>query len=98
TPSIYLMGRVVFGVDPESNQPQLAVARLGPRPLFLIASTGDTLIPYTDTLRLQQAGAGNPNLQVWIIQNTTVAHVRTFKTAPDEYMQRVTEFFDQYLR
>lgn len=94
-PGILLMGRVMYGLNAEDNQPRRAVARLGVRPLFLIHGTADQLISVANVTQLQQAGAGDPNLQVWVVPGA--AHVRSYQNHPDDYMQRVIAFFDRYL-
>jgi pimeloyl-ACP methyl ester carboxylesterase len=94
-PSILLMGDVLYGFGSAQNRPAEAVARLGSRPLFLIHDGADELIPPDQATRLDQAGAANPYLKVWIVPDT--AHVRAYQRAPDEYVQRVVSFFDGQL-
>ncbi len=94
-PGILLMGDLLYGFNSLQNKPEQAVARLGTRPLLLIADGADELIPQAHALRLQQAGAANPNLQSWLVPGA--AHVRGYQSNPDEYMRRVLAFFDAHL-
>jgi pimeloyl-ACP methyl ester carboxylesterase len=94
-PGIYLMGRALYGGDVGSNQPERVLARLGTRPLLLIHGQDDSDVPVAHAYRLQQAGAGNPQLQFWVAPGAS--HARAFQRYPDEYLERVTAFFDAYL-
>ena len=94
-PGMAMMSKLIYGIDVGGTQPKSAVARLGERPLFLIHAEGDTLIPASEARELEQAGAGNPNLQVWIAPG--VAHVSAFAENRVEYVRRTVGFFDRYL-
>jgi dipeptidyl aminopeptidase/acylaminoacyl peptidase len=94
-PGVILMGRLLYGVDLLQNEPRSAIASLGNRPLLLIHSTGDNLIPVSDAYELQAAGSANPNLQLWVAQGK--GHVSTFADNREEYLQRVMDFFDKWL-
>ena len=95
TPGILLAAQGLFGMDLLDNRPVQEMARLGARPVLLIHSTTDTYIPVSQAYALQAAGAGDPNLQVWITSGPT--HVRSYKDHPAEYLQRVIGFFDHHL-
>lgn len=94
-PGVILMSRLIFGADLVGNEPKRAVAALGSRPLLLIHSSGDDLIPLSEAYELQSAGAGNPNLELWVANGQ--GHVSTFADNKDEYLRRVTAFFDRWL-
>jgi fermentation-respiration switch protein FrsA (DUF1100 family) len=95
-PGATFAARTLYNIDIDHTRPDQAVARLGPRPLFLIHGTADTLVPVAHAHLLEAAAAGNPHFQSWILPG--VEHVQAFHTAPGEYMQRVLTFFDQNLR
>jgi pimeloyl-ACP methyl ester carboxylesterase len=94
-PGVALMSSVMYGIDLEETRPREAVARLGERPLMLIHSTRDGLIPVGEVYKLQEAARGNRNLEVWVAEGG--AHVSAFADNRDEYIQRVGEFFDRHM-
>jgi uncharacterized protein len=94
-PGIIAASKAMYGVDPLANEPKQAVARLGDRPLLLIHSSIDDLIPPTEAYELQKAGAGNPNMELWIARGS--GHVTAFADNREEYVRRVTAFFDRHL-
>lgn len=98
-PGIFLMARLTLGVDLEANRPADAVARLGDRPLFIIQSSLDNeedTIPASNAVDLQKAGAGNPNLRIWLAPGK--GHCKAYANNKDEYMARLLSFYDTYLR
>lgn len=96
TPGILLAGKLFYGIDLSNTKPEREMARLGNRPLLLIHGEGDELIPVSHAYALQKAGAGNPNLAVWIVPGA--GHVQAVNLAREEYLGRVVSFFDQHLR
>jgi len=95
-PGILFMENLLYGIDIGSTKPELQMAKLNDRPIFLIHSETDDLIPVSHVYTLQKAGASNPNLSLWIAPGS--GHVKGFKNNPQEYMKRVIEFFDANLR
>lgn len=93
TPGIFAMAKVMYGMDFFNNKPANALATLGNRPVFLIHETGDPQIPTSHHEMLVKAGAKNPNVQAWLIQGSD--HGQAFRYYPDEYMKRVTAFFEK---
>jgi fermentation-respiration switch protein FrsA (DUF1100 family) len=55
----------------------------------------DDGIPVTHALRLIRVSQ-NPQNQLWIAPEA--GHTRAYKTNPEEYMSRVTAFFDNTLQ
>ena len=96
TPGTMFISWPLFGMDFGNDKPARALAQLGSRPVLLIHSANDTDVPMSHDRELQAAGASDPNLRTWLVPGA--AHVRAFRTLPDEYMRRVTEFFDEFLR
>jgi fermentation-respiration switch protein FrsA (DUF1100 family) len=94
-PGILLISKAVYGVDPLTTEPKRAVARLGDRPVLLIHSSVDDLIPVSEAYKLQKAGASDPNLQLWVAPGS--GHVTAFADNRQEYLNRVLVFFDKYL-
>lgn len=92
-PGVLLASKMWFGIDPLENAPRRALARLGDRPVLIIHSSVDHLIPVSEAYELQRAGAGNPNLKLWIAQGS--GHVTAFADNNEEYLSRVITFFDE---
>lgn len=95
-PGMLFMGRLLYGIDYANNIPARAVTRLGSRPVLLIHGTSDQLIPVSHAYMLLQAGANDPNLQLWIVPNA--CHTCAYRQNPEEYSKRVLAFFDENLR
>jgi alpha-beta hydrolase superfamily lysophospholipase len=94
-PGVLLVSRLQYGIDPMENQPKDALARLSDRPVLLIHSAVDDLIPPSEAYELQKAGAGNPNLDLWVAPGS--GHVAAFGENKAEYVNRVVAFFDKYM-
>jgi uncharacterized protein len=90
TPGI-LLAAGLYGMDLIDDRPREEMARLGARPVLLIHSKDDEFVPVSQAYELQAAGAGDPNLQVWITSGPL--HVRSYKMYPTEYLRRVSAFF-----
>ena len=95
-PGILLMENLLYGIDIGSTRPEAQMAKLNDRPIFLIHSETDELIPVSHSYALQKAGASNPNLSLWVAPGS--GHVKGFKNNPQEYMRRVIAFFDANLK
>lgn len=87
------MTRFVAGQDLGSARPVDEIARIAPRPVFVIHATGDQLIPSEHAERLSIAGGG---AQPWVINGP--GHARTYAAAPTQYVERVAAFFASSLR
>lgn len=91
-PGALLMAKVVAGDDLTSFGPQAALTNDAGRPIFIVHGTGDTRINVHHARDLaalgEQAGA---NLTVWIPEN--VGHVEAEFASPEEYEQKLVEFF-----
>lgn len=94
-PGIILMSRLMYGLDLSANRPAHAISELTDRPIFLIHSIGDPLIPASQSQELAQSDASNPNLQLWLVP--TVGHVASFSTNEQQYTDKVIHFFDNEL-
>ncbi len=95
-PGVVLSEQLLFGIDLNNTKPERAMSRLGNRPVLLIHSATDDLIPVSHAYALQKAGARDPNLQLWIAPGK--GHVQAFKNNRDEYLRRVIGFFDANLK
>jgi fermentation-respiration switch protein FrsA (DUF1100 family) len=79
-----------LGFDPVDARPASLVGRISPRPLLLIHSAEDTLIPAYNSRQLY-AAAGEPK-DLWITPAGDHA-VGPSQTQPDEYGRRVMGFW-----
>ncbi|MBN2076253.1 MAG: alpha/beta fold hydrolase [Dehalococcoidales bacterium] len=92
---ILLMIKVMFGVDFNAIKPIDCVREITPRPVFFIHGEEDDTIPVEHADRLYQA-AENPLNELWLVPDTN--HVRAYITHPEEYVSRITKFFDATLK
>jgi pimeloyl-ACP methyl ester carboxylesterase len=87
-----LMFRVENGFDLTNSRPVDEIGKLAPRPLFLIHCQIDTDVPIEHFLRLQQAA---PWAETWLVQDCR--HAEIYEFVPEEYNQKVVNFFTQAL-
>jgi len=92
-----IMDRVMTGEDLLAHSPTEAIYNDHGRPLYIVHGTGDKRISFEQTRELaalaQQTGA---NLTTWIPDN--VGHVGSVFVHPEEYEQRLVEFFRNALK
>jgi fermentation-respiration switch protein FrsA (DUF1100 family) len=69
------------------------IAKISPRPVFIVHSTGDTVAPPDAGEKLFNA-AGEPRY-LWVEQNT--AHLAVYLDNPRRYQRRLVGFFDEWL-
>ncbi|WP_447969880.1 alpha/beta hydrolase [Nitrospira sp. M1] len=81
-----------LGVDFEEINPASVIASISPRPVFLIDTTLDDLIPPGSVDRLYEA-ARNPKT-LWKVK---AQHGKGWETSPDEYEHRVVAFWKHTL-
>jgi fermentation-respiration switch protein FrsA (DUF1100 family) len=81
------------GAGIDAVRPMEAIARLSPRPVFIIQGLRDTMIPLDSARDLFEA-AGEPR---YLWTDEKAYHLNMFPKYPEEYEQRVIEFFDAAL-
>jgi fermentation-respiration switch protein FrsA (DUF1100 family) len=91
---ILFMIKIIFGVDFAAIRPVDVVSNIAPRPVLFIHGDADDMIPADHAERLL-AASRNPADQLWIVPQT--GHTQAFKEHPEEFMSRVTSFFDESL-
>lgn len=91
-PSTRLFGWLLTGVDLVAARPVQVVSQIAPRPLFLIHSGADALIPVGHAADLRLAAEGS---RLWVIEGA--AHVRGIQTAESAYQREVGDFFDRHV-
>lgn len=81
------------GVTVDSVRPLDDMARISPRPVFLIQGMGDGMVPLNSAERLYDA-AGEPR-QLWT--ENDVPHLNMYAFYRTRYTRRVIRFFEEYL-
>ncbi|MFQ6122858.1 MAG: alpha/beta hydrolase [Dehalococcoidales bacterium] len=94
-PTLLFMVKIMYGVDFNAIKPVELVSKLAPRPVFFIHGELDEIVPLEHAYRLQQASQ-NPQNQLWIVPQA--GHVESYVTHPEEYLSKVTTFFDEALK
>jgi uncharacterized protein len=92
TPGIVLAAWALYGIDFRSIRPVDVVARIAPRPLFIIHGAADTFIPPSNALALAAtADVPHAHVQLWVVPGAT--HAQGFHVAGKDYVHRVIAFF-----
>jgi dipeptidyl aminopeptidase/acylaminoacyl peptidase len=94
-PGLKLALRLVRGVDMAQVRPADSIHRLQNRSIMLIHGADDRAVPLAQERLLEQAG-GDSIKATWIVPDA--GHVQAYSMHPNEYIQRVTSFFDGTLR
>jgi len=89
---LWLAGKRV-GADLEESEPLRWVGDMAPRALLIIHGEDDPYVSVEDARCLYER-AGEPK-ELWIAQGA--GHRRVDEVYPDEYRDRVVDFFDRYL-
>ncbi len=79
------------GYQPRQAHPANQIRRIAPRPLFLIHGSADNLTPVENSQILYKL-AREPK-ELWI--EPGIEHVQIFDKLTEEYVRRVSEFFDK---
>jgi fermentation-respiration switch protein FrsA (DUF1100 family) len=91
---LLFMVKMMYGVDFTAIKPVEVVGDIAPRPILFIQGGLDDTVPVAHAYRLLEA-SNNPLDQLWLVPD--VGHVEAYRTYPEEYMSRVTAFFDSAL-
>ena len=92
---LLFMVKIMYGVDFNAIKPVESVPRIEPRPILFIHGELDETVPLEHAYRLR-AASQNPESQLWVVPEA--GHVRAYITHPEEYISRITAFFDGVLR
>lgn len=97
TPGGLLAAWVIYGIDYYSAAPVNVIARIAPRPIFLIHGANDNK-NHTDTppwnmdvLAAAARSAPNANVQTWLVPGAT--HARAYKVMGQVYVDRIVAFY-----
>jgi uncharacterized protein len=83
------------GVSPDLVRPVDDIARISPRPVFIIQGMADGMVPLDSAQRLYDA-AGEPRHASRWVEND-VPHWNMYAYYKTRYTKRVIKFFDEYL-
>ena len=92
---LLVMVKFMYGVDFTAIKPVEVVDEIYPRPILFIQGALDDTVPPEHVYRLRDA-ADNPRDELWLVADA--GHVEAYSLHPEEYMERVTAFFDGALR
>jgi pimeloyl-ACP methyl ester carboxylesterase len=92
-PLIRFFGEREAGMVLDLVRPVDDIARISPRPVFIIQGMGDGMIPLDSAQRLYEA-AGEPR-QLWT--ENDVPHLNMYSYYKTRYTKRVIKSFDEYL-
>ncbi len=93
-PAAVLACKILRGFDPEQIQPGEAAKHLGNRHIFIIHGQQDHTIPLSEALLLREAAGANAT-DFWSVPGAD--HTGNFAAQPEEYIRRVTAFFNSEL-
>jgi fermentation-respiration switch protein FrsA (DUF1100 family) len=92
---LLFMVKMMYGIDFTAVKPVEVVGDIAPRPILFIQGELDDTVPPAHAQSLLEA-SNNPLNQLWLVPDC--GHVEAYVTHPEEYMDRVTAFFDDALR
>ena len=95
-PGLKLAMRLVRDVDLDDVRPDRALVNSGDRPVpvFLIHGADDRAVPLAQFERLR-AAAPHRTTETWVVEQA--GHVGAYNSAQEEYVERLSRFFDQNL-
>lgn len=97
TPGALLFGRTFYGVDYYAIRPVDYIARIVPRPLFLIQGASDETVPVTDLAALRKAASvpANAHVTSWLVPYAW--HSQPYHVLEHVYVERVVTFYTESL-
>ncbi|MEP7134454.1 MAG: alpha/beta hydrolase [Chloroflexota bacterium] len=87
------IAQIETGVNINEIDPLKDIARISPRPVYIVHGTGDMVAPPDAGRRLYEA-AGEPRF-LWQAEN--VKHLMIYLDNPGRYQRRLLGFFDEWL-
>ncbi|PQQ66050.1 alpha/beta hydrolase [Acetivibrio saccincola] len=86
--------KLLTGVDTKDVSPVNEIGKIYPRPVLLIHSTDDELIPVKHSYILKEASGDN--VELW--ETSGASHIKTYKEYPDEYIKKVLDFINNSIK
>jgi len=87
------LAQIETGVDINEIDPLKDIAKISPRPVYIVHGTGDTVAPPDAGRKLYEA-AGEPHF-LW--EADGIQHLMIYLDNPGRYKRRLLEFFDEWL-
>jgi uncharacterized protein len=87
-------GRVFFKADFSNVRPARAISEIV-QPIFFIHGQGDRVVPAEESKELYME-SNNKKDQIWIVPGAR--HVSVYRTMPEAYIQKVSNFFRRYIK
>jgi len=91
-PGSLLMGRLLLGVDMSAIRPVEDLPRIN-APVMLIFGAQDDTVPLS---QFHAMAATRPDAETWLVPDA--GHARIYNAHPQEYVARVSRFFDRARR
>ena len=91
-PGVNLMAKILYDIDIGVLVPEEAVKIL-PYPIMIIHGTNDTRISLEHGKKIFDAA--HPASTMWVVPG--VDHVQSFTEHPEEYVEKVADYFDEQL-
>lgn len=88
-PGVFMMWQLLFGFNPRDIKPVEEIVRLAPRPVLILHSKSDEMIPVSHAQRL--AGAV-PGAELVLLDGCD--HAELFRDCPQTYLDAVETFFE----
>jgi fermentation-respiration switch protein FrsA (DUF1100 family) len=97
TPGGLVASQALYGTDFYAVRPVDYVAKIAPRPLFLIHGIADKYIPISNHYELVAAAkaAPNANVQTWEVPDAD--HAQSFHTLRTQYVDKLVAFYNAVL-
>ncbi len=93
-PIILWMNKIMYGTDFNAVKPVEAV-KAADCPVFIISGGEDYVVTEKQSQSLYQA-SHNPLSRIWFVPDAD--HVGSYTSHPDEYIEKVTSFFDETIK
>jgi dipeptidyl aminopeptidase/acylaminoacyl peptidase len=90
------MVRFMYGANLYSLRPAESVSQMVNGRIFVIHGEADDIVPVEHARRIFAVKANQKGNELWLLPG--VGHVNAYKSFPQEYIHRITAFFDRELR
>ena len=89
---INFWARIVYDIKFNEMIPEKILKNYPDKELLLIHGNNDKYIPLEDSVELQRS---SPKSDLWVVAEA--GHVKAYKTKPQEYIKRITDYFNEVL-